>query len=422
MIMLSRQKLIEMNDEKYAEMLKQVNIVDFTKCIAFFAGLPLSSVSDDSILEYLSIWARNKYRFFKVFGDKLSIDKAISYKEEDNESQYYTINMLKTEFPAFGPWLDCIFIKADLMDKNFNMREVYPFSRSGEYLEEYFKTYLGANYKNYDGQNITSFFKRELNAPDELVTKLAMMWEDVDINANFTISIDPVDMMLASENPYQWHSCYSLYNCHADGCLAAILDSTSIISYIWNKEGKFKLHMEYDFKNIRYKQKRAWASVNQDFNGIHVNKIYPRASFSDNFDEMWINNITEVFSKYLNVENKWEPTRVVELQRKYLYGYDESREDRVYQLSSLQELIDHIICYDEPIICPSGCGKYLPGSDDENYEYCGGGYIAENFDLNEDYDYGDDWEDEEEEEINLNCQTEDPDVADKMRDLLAEIE
>lgn len=85
-----------------------------------------------------------------------------------------------------------------------------------------------------------------MNAPDELITNVAAIFENQKVKATHTISIDPVDMMLASDNPYNWTSCYRLElerdDSHADGCLAAILDNSSLIAYVWNNEGKFELY------------------------------------------------------------------------------------------------------------------------------------------------------------------------------------
>ena len=127
---------------------------------------------------------------------------------------------------------------------------------------------------------MTHFFKSCLQAPDELVTRLGRIWEHETITGTHTISIDPVDMMLASENPYDWQSCYRLETfdggSHADGCLAAVLDDSSLITYVWNREGKYSLYNRYDFKKIRYYRMRQWVSVSPSQNSIHFNDIYPR--------------------------------------------------------------------------------------------------------------------------------------------------
>ena len=64
--MLRTQTLIEKMDKKYEPMLKQVNITDFTKCIAQFSGLQIQNIPDNVIEEYLTKWAINKYRFFQM--------------------------------------------------------------------------------------------------------------------------------------------------------------------------------------------------------------------------------------------------------------------------------------------------------------------------------------------------------------------
>ena len=51
--MLKMNKLVEGVEEKYIPMLKMVNIVDFTKCIAQFSGLKPSSIKDEVIKDYL---------------------------------------------------------------------------------------------------------------------------------------------------------------------------------------------------------------------------------------------------------------------------------------------------------------------------------------------------------------------------------
>ena len=76
--MKKTQEIIENLDlierEQFAPMLKQVNIPDFYKCIAQFSGLKISEVSDKAIENYLITWCRNKYRFFKMLGNKKKID------------------------------------------------------------------------------------------------------------------------------------------------------------------------------------------------------------------------------------------------------------------------------------------------------------------------------------------------------------
>ena len=64
--MLKTKDLIENIDEKYVPMLKQVNIPDFTKCIATLAWKEMADIRDDVIKRYLLQWAESKYRFYQM--------------------------------------------------------------------------------------------------------------------------------------------------------------------------------------------------------------------------------------------------------------------------------------------------------------------------------------------------------------------
>ena len=43
------------NKEQYKEMLEQVNIPDFYKCIAQYTGLNINEIADEAMIEYLRI-------------------------------------------------------------------------------------------------------------------------------------------------------------------------------------------------------------------------------------------------------------------------------------------------------------------------------------------------------------------------------
>ena len=226
--MLLKKDLIDSMDSMYEDMFKTVSIPDFTKCIAQFAGMRVQDIKDEIIKEYLTIWAEHKYKFFKMLGNKTKLDMPITYQSM-KDSISLDIEALKLEYPGFGPWLGQF--------EGFSTNKVDSLRNLGYYGRDWLRDYF-PNY-NIEGNTITGFFKRQLKAPDELVTALGRIFENDTITGTYTISIDPVDMMLASENPYNWQSCYRLETpndaSHADGCLAAILDSSSLITYIWDK-------------------------------------------------------------------------------------------------------------------------------------------------------------------------------------------
>lgn len=372
-IMLNKNDLLKDVDEKYIPMLKEVNIPDFTKCIAQFSGLRINEVKEDVIKEYLLTWARNKYRFYKMLGNKLKVDNRIQYKDENIEV-YTELKELGKDFPAFALWLEGFrWIKTNKFDSGNITLD------TKNVIERIFPDC------KINGCLMTHFFKKYLKAPDELVTKIGRIWEHEMIEGKYTISIDPVDMMLASENPYDWVSCYRLEldneGSHADGCLAATLDDSTLITYIWNREGKFSLYNNYDFKNVRYYRMRQWISVSPKETAIHFNAIYPGKVYSDEFEK----KLRLIVENLVNKEAIW--THNIEdytyCERENLYGYNEFDYDNIYKIKEAED--EKWKVYNEKILCPCGCGDFLHGSDeydddyDEGYEYNGEGFIAENF-------------------------------------------
>ena len=368
--MLNKNDLLESVDEKYVPMLKEVNIPDFTKCIAQFSGLRRNEVKEDVIKEYLLTWAKNKHRFYKMLGNKLKVDNRIQYKDENIEV-YIELKELGKDFPAFALWLEGFrWIKTNKFDSGnitIDTKNV---------IERIFPDC------KINGCLMTHFFKKYLKAPDELVTKIGRIWEHEMIEGKYTISIDPVDMMLASENPYDWTSCYKLESSHADGCLAAILDDSSLITYVWNREGKFSLYNQYDFKNIRYYRMRQWISISPKETAIHFNAIYPGKRYSDEFEK----KLRLVVEDFINKEATWvrNTDYRTNCKRTYLYGYNEYDYENIYKIKDSSEYENWDV-YNEQILCPCGCGEYMHGSDEYDddeetgYEYNGNGFIAENF-------------------------------------------
>ena len=371
--MLLKKDLLKSVDEQYRPMLKEVNIPDFTKCIAQFSGLHISKVADSAIQDYLIKWAKNKYHFYKLLGNKLRYDTDIQYEDDNQESRRADLLELAKEYPAYSLWI------YEFTEVSNNKIEELDLSYS-------FKSTVKELFPKHSiiGMSLTHFFKNYLSAPDELVTKIGRVFENKEIEANYTISIDPVDMMLASENPYNWTSCYRLSEgCHGDGTLAAMLDTNSLITYIWNKEGDFSLYGNYMFKSIRYKKIRQYVSISPSMNSIHFNIAYPGKSYLNSFERLLRSKVEDLVDKnatWIN-NSRCLPCYMSECDRKYKYGYGEFGKEYIYIRKFSKE--EKWETYDEEIICPCGCGNYLYGSEaiDElgnEVQYNDDGFTSEN--------------------------------------------
>ena len=375
--------------DTYKDMIKAVNLPDFYKCIAQFAGLNISEVKDEMIVKYLKIWAKNKYKFFKMLGNKTQLDIPFTYDEMDDDraNKYFEI---EKQFPVYALWLKGFHEQSSLKVSAYYLDWGVRAS-----IEKYFPNF------NIEGTAITHFFKKYLQAPDELITAIGRIYENNRIEATFTMSIDPVDIMLASENPYNWCSCYRLETgdregSHADGCMAAVLDSASIISYVWNNHGKFTLYNKFKFTDIRYKRMRMWLAFSSDLKAIHFNDIYPgRSDYKPEFHKQIRGLVEEVVAKHLGEENTWKsnPNRTrYDIERVNPYGYSEYDFERIYMLKSIYDTADGEIIkvFDEKIEDALGEG-FLQGSypcggdwngdyeDEDSIMYSGDGFLVRNY-------------------------------------------
>lgn len=388
--MLKTKELIEELGKEYEPMIKQINITDFTKCISQYSGIAIKDLKDEVVKNYLLNWAKHKKYIFDFFGGRTQIDLPIEYLEEDRDRYKNKLLDISKKYVAYYPWIR-IFLNtpSNKVDDNYISWD----NRS--LLLDAFQQ------ENFNGTTITHFFKNKLNAPDDMITALGRVWENNNMKATFTLSIDPVDIMLSSENPYNWKSCYRLDNdansgSHADGCLAGVLDHSTIITYIWKEHGSFKLHGTYDLRDIRYKMMRMTIAVNDDFTAIHFNEIYPgKSDLSENFHKLLRNKVETYIAQVKNVENLWKKSDMGCNIRPYRqhdeYGYPEYSDKRVWLLKN-DDITEYpaFRIYDTTIYCPCGCGQeyygtYVEAYDyDEEYSYNGMGHTNENFDIEED--------------------------------------
>lgn len=389
-------KLNEEDKLKYGDMIKQVNIPDFYKCIAQFSGIAISKLSEDRIIEYLITWARNKFRFYKMLGNKLRVDTPFIY---ENKRPHYAqeYKEIGKKFPIYALWLESF--EEHKENKIGDLRYT---SLKGT-IQDCFPRF------NYEKASITHFFKSQLNAPDDLVTEIGKIYENKKIEATHTLSINPVDIMLASENPYDWNSCYRLElerdDSHADGCMAAVLDTSSLIAYVWSSEGEYNMYDAFKFKKIRYYRIRQWINISDNYEAIHFANAYPdRDGYEGTLNAQLRDVVETIVADYKGVANRWR-TQVcqrnkmeVEIHRKNKYGYSEFDEDYIWVNIELLDNgiydddteIDtiYIYPYDEIIKCACGCsGEVYPSGEacdrDDAYDgdicYNGEGFCAENY-------------------------------------------
>lgn len=318
--------------------------------------------------------------------NKTRRDFPFSFVANQSEASFNKYENLANIFPAYYHWL--------LAFKQCKKNEIDFSEMKPQDCEIIKKLFSSLNI--YDNKvSITHFFKKYLDAPDELVTEIGNIYSLNEITNTLTISIDPVDMMLASETPYNWKSCYALNGDHADGCLAAVLDTSSLLVYLWDKEGKYNLDDTYKFTKIRYKILRFWIALSQDLLTIHFNKIYPVTKKKE-LEEALHKVVKDYISNHLNIVNAWTYAVDTTVTRINGYGYSEYDDDYLEENILINAKEDYFCrelkVFDTLILSPDGDG-YLPGLyhkglDYKDYDFCNGyrcefnyngeGYVSSN--------------------------------------------
>lgn len=388
--MLNKKELVKRVDSHLGAMIELVNIPNFTKCIAQYAGLQIKEIPDSIIEEYLINWAERKHRFFNMLGNKLQMDIVIDYQNPETGLDTELRTLMK-EYPTYAPWLN--YFRGQKTNK---ITDTYRLSwEAREFTETLFPTL------KLEGTTMTHLFASYLKAPDDLVTAIGRAFEGGIVKGTWTLSIDPVDMMLASENPYDWNSCYRLSadneSSHADGCLAAILDDSSLISYIWSSEGDMQLY-SHTLTNVRWKRIREWIAISPSMMSIHFNNIYPtKHSYGSDFEKQLRSYTEKIVSDYMGVRDSWKHNQGSACcEREYFYGYSEFEEDNIWCHSDSDQNESWTV-YNHGIKCPCGCGCWMPGTEDPEYNDCdnitynGRGLIYENFIERHWCSYCDDW-------------------------------
>lgn len=103
-------------------------------------------------------------------------------------------------------------------------------------------------------------------------------------NVKLVLSVDIVDFITASLNDYNWSSCTTPENCHANMSLALALDQYTVIAYIESEKSEFVLFKDDNGNAITgsNKKMRRYIHFNGDYSGVIMNKTYPNTNRSFN--------------------------------------------------------------------------------------------------------------------------------------------
>jgi len=236
--------------------------------------------------EYLVDWAKAKYRFYKMFGDKLMIEKEVECMPCPNEASVLK-NMLKSNFPLYAPILEGIAERIILENR----------MDAGRY-SSYFNSVRDINKMTF-----TKFMSLYQNP--ELDTEISKMYQTKG-KTKFTISINPIDYLTVSINKSGWKSCHNFFDgCYSTAGLSLMFDKTSLVGF--SSRGLVEYNEYYKKFNWNNKMWREMIYVSENNSATVFSRQYP---FTDDKYSKALRQLYEdQFSSYFGVSNKWVITK-----------------------------------------------------------------------------------------------------------------
>lgn len=290
---------LEPTEEDIKKMISLVDLDVFCKIIqsrlvrekdGCFSGYEKPKMSDVGQIthkwaeEYLQEWAKAKFRFYKLFGDKLSICEEFDNIPTTGELNN-GINTLKTKFPLYAPIIEHISVSC--------------FEKNKMILGDYY--YNFNEIKNVDKMTLTKFFS--LYGNEELNNEISKIYQNKG-KVKMEISINPIDYLTVSINNCSWKSCHNfLDGAYANAGLAYMHDNYSLVSFAYNDYTKYSSSQFYKSFEWNNKKWRQMIYISDKNSGICFSRQYP--SYDDRFEEHIRQMIEDVWCKYFDVENKW---------------------------------------------------------------------------------------------------------------------
>lgn len=368
---MKKQDILSKIKEENLEMIRLVHLDNFIKCIGNLFGLSYKEMfaSDkycDGIAYYLNTWAEQKRWLYDTLYNK-SLTISTNFEEKLDVTNYRDQFMQLSEIEEnylFRPYL--AFLAGHVAYKDGQACNLYTSNSPSFYsCDNYYLPRIFTDKIDQEKEiKITTVASKYFNLPQKLVDALGRILDNNRRKCTLTLSIDPVDILTCSVNPYHWTSCYSITNhcgSHADGALAAMVDSNSQVVYGWIDEGELDLTKSCSLKNVKFKLFRSWLNLTSDFKTLYVTSAYPYRD-TEHTKEIRL-AIEDILDKYLNNTEKWRPLGVA-IERAMNYGYNEFS----YSTYSLQSAKQFIEVYDIPLVRLDNVEEVFIGSDEEVYD------------------------------------------------------
>lgn len=274
------------------EMIKLVDVKKFTNIIRArlikdnkITGI--ESLTDEWAKNYLLTWAKNKFKFYKLFGNKLTLEIDVDVKPDNNEMMRKW-QEIREQFPLLEPIFNQI---GDSTIIENNVR------RPGDYAiwRGFFK-----DTRVKENMSFTKFISLFEN--QKLEMEVSKLYQEKG-KGHLVISINPIDYLTVSINASQWDSCHHfMKGAYRNAGLSYMNDKTSLVSYRSDREVKY----EFEGKKFEWNTKcwRQMIYVAEQNSTMVFSRQYPYESEELSFHIRQL--LENAVATYYGGQNKWK--------------------------------------------------------------------------------------------------------------------
>ena len=292
--------------------------------------------------------AERKASLFKAFGNKLTVYKAIElHKTEDQLIEEIRMGGMSSVSSQLFMLFEYASANGVFYPRKFRTYIVRPDVLAKKVFQEnmVFEEEGYITVKISKGAKISKFINKLSGfdgwKKESFLNEYSKVFNEATIKGNLAISIDPIEILTASVNGYNWSSCFNIYEGEYKASVIDYLsDSKSFIVYLTTREMECGNAIKFDDKKWRN-----WCSVGDTC--FTVGKGYPYIDNSLNQEVAEF--VNEVFGDIYDTTNNNSGVTRVQLN-------DTSYSDGAFLSFALKgQDVDSCI-YTDTMFCPC-CGK-----------------------------------------------------------------
>ena len=235
------------------------------------------TVSESAVQKYKKAWERRKAELMPYFDEEGRIECKVNIAEligsESDEIDVFDLIDQNNAIP------DKRFLKSVLKNIEFSLEELCT-NRLAMARTVYIES-TGNTAKFPTGTRTSKYFKVIVENHDNVVVRehadklsqaFSVLLESLMQDAVVVLSINPLDIAMASVHTTGWKSCYALEGVYRTAPLAMLLDEGTVLAYAYlHKTEYYPLGIE-----LPRKIWRQWVNINFDQNAALFMKEYPK--------------------------------------------------------------------------------------------------------------------------------------------------